>query len=259
MRCSASTSRRSTPPSARSRCSWRPATGLGRAPPTTASASPITISAGTTTPSPATGRPWTRSPRPVSGTSPESRSITSATRTTLPATGPRPAPRGDGRWPSSPRSARPRPRRFAASSFLTTFQRRPEILRAVSELDTVADFGAVRLSSVRCPMAPELIRPCGPDSYRVGLARHGQVITLVFPRSMLALPVDTVVALTAAGPGEGLAELAADFAARLLAGAGSYSAPTRSRLGLVLLDLVSAALSSYLDLGAIAADDRRQV
>jgi AraC-like DNA-binding protein len=129
----------------------------------------------------------------------------------------------------------------------------------VSELDTVADFGAVRLSSVRCPMAPELIRPCGPDSYRVGLARHGQVITLVFPRSMLALPVDTVVALTAAGPGEGLAELAADFAARLLAGAGSYSAPTRSRLGLVLLDLVSAALSSYLDLGAIAADDRRQV
>lgn len=130
----------------------------------------------------------------------------------------------------------------------------------MSELDTVADFGPVRLSSVRCPVAPELIRLCGPDSYRVGLARPGQAITMVFPRSMLPLPVETVEAITAAGPGEGLGELAADFAARLLASAGSYSAPTRARLGLVLLDLVSAALTSYFDLSAaVAADDRHRV
>jgi AraC-like DNA-binding protein len=132
----------------------------------------------------------------------------------------------------------------------------------VLELDTIADFGPVRLSSVRCPMAPELIRPCGPDSYRVGLARRGQVITIVFPRSMLPLPVDTLEVIAATGPGdaEGVGDLAADFAARLLSGASRYSAPTRARLGLVLLDLLAGALSSYFDFGAaVAADDRHRV
>jgi AraC-like DNA-binding protein len=132
----------------------------------------------------------------------------------------------------------------------------------VFELGTFTDFGPVRLSSVACAMAPELIRPCGPDSYRVGLARRGQVITIVFPRSMLPLPVDTVEAITATRSfdAECVGDLTADFAARLLAGAARYSTQTRARLGLVLLDLLAATLSSYFDLSAaVAIDDRHRV
>jgi AraC-like DNA-binding protein len=127
----------------------------------------------------------------------------------------------------------------------------------VIELGTVATFGPVRLSSVNCPAPTELIRPCGSDHYQVTLAHAGQVIGVVVPRTTLPLPVDTVEAITDV---EGVAELAADFAARLLAGAGTFSAPTRTRLGLVLLDLLSTALSSCFDLGdALSADDRHRV
>ncbi len=130
------------------------------------------------------------------------------------------------------------------------------------ELDTVATFGPVRLSSVPYSAPPELIRPCGAEHYQVRLARSGQVIAMVFPRSTLPLPVDTIDAITTTGLGdvEGVGALAADFAARLIAGAGTFSAPTRTRLGLILLDLLSTALSSYFDLSdALTADDRHRV
>ena len=127
------------------------------------------------------------------------------------------------------------------------------------ELDTAATFGPVRLSSGAGTRTPEMIRTCGPEHYQVALVRSGQVITVMFPRATLPLPID-VVSASAPGDTEGVCELAADFAARLIAGAATFSAPTRTRLGLILLDLLSTALSSYFDLSdALTADDRHRV
>jgi AraC-like DNA-binding protein len=132
----------------------------------------------------------------------------------------------------------------------------------VIELRTVATFGPVRLSSGAGTCTPEMIKTCGPEHYQVALVRSGQVITVMFPRATLPLPIDTVGAATASrlDDAEGVGGLAADFAARLIAGAAAFSPPTRTRLGLVLLDLLSAALSSYFDLSdALTADDRHRM
>jgi AraC-like DNA-binding protein len=147
---------------------------------------------------------------------------------------------------------------------------------------------------------PELIRQSDPESYQVALIQHGtggvsqggrsaclvagdlilldtsrpfhgwtaapdsqaRAITLVFARALLPLPEAKVQAVTATRlrDSEGVGGLTVDFAAQVASGMRRMSAPTRARVGLVLLDLLSVTLSSYFDLtDVLAVDDRHRV